>query len=442
MHLADFSPERLASLAILERQACLTGHEIVARRLMSNGVTHVYGISGTPIDETLAACGKQGMRVIATRHQQAAVQAAAAHNYLAGGLRATVVVSAGPGVSNCATGITVARDNHWPLLVIGGRRSIAMREMGAFQELDGMLLFESITKHGALAGNTGDLAGFLDHACRLTMQGRPGPCYLDVTEEALHGTASCGDAVPPSGNEPMAGIDWTGVLTAVCRARRPVLIIGEEVRWGDPWDALAKIADVYRIPFVSSPMTRGYLPDSYALCGSRVRSWLLGEADLVLMAGASLDWVFRHGAEIHPEAMLIRLGFEADGIFQARKQGTEYLGNPAALLQGLVDALQTHSNHIEVDGNWLRDLVQHKLAYQQRLAESCRDIAGPLAPACWLREVAAALPENAVTIVDGNVAMAWTQHLLPAERPLSRLTPGANGCMGIGVPYSLAVCLA
>src|SRR5574340_1249695 len=138
MLLADFNQKDLAQLASLGRRASLNGHEIVARRLRANGVTHVYGVTGPPVDEMLAACGKQGLRVIATRHQQASVQAAAAHNYLAGGLKAVVIVSAGPGVSNCATGITIARDNHWPLLVIGGRRPLAMRDMGAFQALDGV----------------------------------------------------------------------------------------------------------------------------------------------------------------------------------------------------------------------------------------------------------------------------------------------------------------
>ena len=442
MQLANFSPERLALLAILERQVHLTGHEIVARRLMSNGVTHVYGISGTPIDETLAACGKQGIRVIATRHQQAAVQAAAAHNYLAGELKAAVIVSAGPGVSNCATGITVARDNHWPLLVIGGRRPIAMREMGAFQELDGVRLFESITKNSALVGRTNDLAEMLDHACQLTMQGQPGPCYLDLAEEALNDVAEYRDAVPSFDQAPEVGIDWDIVVTAFRQARRPVLIVGEDMRWGAPWEALSQLVDVHHIPFVTSPMARGYLPDSHSLCGTHVRSWLLGEADWVLIAGASLNWVFRHGAEIHSDADLVRLAYETDSVFQARKRGDEYLGNPASLLRQLVEALIGHRERTRVDEAWLRDLAKHKQAYQQRLDESCHDSASPLTPARWLRGVAGALPEKSITILDGNISMAWAQRLLPAELPVSRLTPGANGCMGVGVPFALAASLA
>ena len=442
MPLADLSPERLALLATLGCQARLSGHEILARRLQSNGVTHVYGISGTPIDETLAACGRQGVRVIATRHQQAAVQAAAAHNYLAGGLKAAVIVSAGPGVSNCATGLTIARDNHWPLLLIGGRRPLATRGMGAFQELDGAGLFASLTKHSALVESTSALAAQLDQACRLAMHHRPGPCYLDIAEEALLGVAPFRNAAPPPDHGSDAVIDRDAIVSALRRARRPVLVIGEDVRWGAPWTALEQLVGNFRIPFVSSPMARGYLPDSHALCGTRVRSWLLGSADLVLMAGASLNWVFRHGAEMHPDAMLIRLGYETDPVSHDRSRSIEYLGKPADLLRQLLDTLDSVKADVQVDETWLGALARQKRTYLQRLAEATGDSADPPTPARWLHEVSKALPENAMTIIDGNTVMAWAQHVLPAEFPLSRLTPGANGCMGVGLPFALAACLA
>jgi 2-hydroxyacyl-CoA lyase len=442
MPLADLSPERVALLARLQRQACLIGHEIVAGRLKANGVTHVYGISGAPVDETLAACGRQGMRVIATRHQQSAVQAAAAHNYLAGALKAAVIVSAGPGVSNCTTGLTVARDNHWPLLVIGGRRPLATLGIGAFQELDGASLLVSLTKHSALVEETSMLQEQLDCACLLAMQGQRGPCYLDIAEEALQGVAAQRDVALQPDRGAAAVIDRETIVTALRRARRPVLVFGEDICWGAPWKALEQLVGNFRIPFVTSPMARGYLPDSHALCGTRVRSWLLGCADLVLMAGASLNWMFRHGAEIHPDTTLIRLGHEPDPVSHGRPGGFEYLGEPADLLQQLLNALPMAGTGIQVDETWLCELARHKRTYLQWLAEAVRDSADPPTPARWLNEVAQALPEKAITILDGNTVMAWAQHVLPAEFPMSRLTPGANGCMGVGLPFALAACLA
>jgi 2-hydroxyacyl-CoA lyase 1 len=441
MPLDDLSPEHLALLASMERQTRLDGHEIVARRLKSNGVTHVYGISGTPVDETLAACGRQGTRVIATRHQQAAVQAAAAHNYLTGGLEAAVIVSAGPGVSNCVTGVTVAYANHWPLLVIGGRRPLAMRGMGAFQELDGASLFDSVTRHSALIEETSGLADQIDRACRLAMHRQPGPCYLDIAEEALQGAVTYVDAAPQADYDPAVLIGRDTIISALQRARRPVLVIGEGIRWGDPWVVLEQLVENFRIPFVTSPMARGYLPDGHVLCGTRVRSWLLGSADLVLVAGASLDWVFRHGAEMQQDATLVRFGHESDPVFLGRSPGLEYLGKPADLLRQVLAALKMTGTGTRVDDTWLGELARQKEAYLKRVDEVATDNADPPTPLRWLSEAVQVIPDDAMTIVDGNTVMEWAQHALPAERPLSRLTPGANGCMGVGVPFALAACL-
>jgi 2-hydroxyacyl-CoA lyase 1 len=442
MPLADLSPERLALLASLKPQARPTGHEIVASSLKANGITHVYGISGTPVDETLAACGRQGVRIIATRHQQSAVQGAAAHNYLMGTLRAAVIVSAGPAVSNCATGLTVARDNHWPLLVIGGRRPLAMRDMGAFQELDGACLFGPLTKHSALVEETSMLAAQVDCACQLAMQGLPGPCYLDIAEEALHGAAAPRNVALRPDRGSVAAFCGEAIVNALQRARRPVLVVGEGVRWGEPWTALEQLVGKFCIPFITSPMARGYLPDSHPLSGTQVRNWLLNCADLVLMAGASLNWVFRHGAEIHSDATLIRLGHEPDPVLHGRTGGSEYLGEPADLLRQLLDALPGNGRSIQVDETWLDELGQQKRIYLQRLAKSVGDGETPPTPPRWLHEVAQVLPENAMTILDGSTVMAWAEHILPAEFPLARLTPGINGCMGVGLPFALAACLA
>lgn len=442
MSLEGLSAQQRALLASLDRQTCLDGHEVLARRLKLHGVTHVYGISGTPVDETLAACGGHGIRVIATRHQQAAVQAAAAHNYLSGGLKAVVIVSAGPGVSNCVTGVTVADANHWPLLVIGGRRPLAMRGMGAFQELDGASLLAPITKYSGLVEETSGIPDAIDRACRVAMHRQPGPCYLDISEEALRGTGNSGDAWLQPDKTSAGLIDRDAIVSALERARRPVLVIGEGIRWGDPWEVLDQLVGDFRLPFVTSPMARGYLPDSHVLCGTRVRSWLLGSADLVLIAGASLDWVFRHGAEIQKDTRLIRLGHESDPVFQGRAIGLEYLGEPADLLRQLLADLEKSGTDLPVDETWLDQFARYKQAYLERLGDVAKDKADPPTPLQWLSEVAKVLPEGTVTILDGNTVMEWAQHTLPAELPLSRLTPGANGCMGVGVPFAMAACLA
>jgi thiamine pyrophosphate-dependent acetolactate synthase large subunit-like protein len=55
-----------------------------------------------------------------------------------------------------------------------------------------------------------------------------------------------------------------------------------------------------------------------------------------------------------------------------------------------------------------------------------------------MEALAAALPDGAVTVLDGNVSMLTAQQVIAVNEPLARLTAGANGTMGVGIPFAIA----
>lgn len=187
--LSVLSPQQRIQLHQRLRGKPVKGHTLIAQTLRQLGVTHVYGMSGMPIGETLAACTHQGIRPVGVHHQQAATLMATAHNYLTGRLTAVTIVSSGPAITNKATGILVAHDNAWPLVVIGGRRSRKMKGMGCFQDLDAVTLFQPITKYAGVVESTEQIPTALEQAVQIAMSGRPGPVYLDIAEDALQGMA-------------------------------------------------------------------------------------------------------------------------------------------------------------------------------------------------------------------------------------------------------------
>ena len=187
--------DRLQSLTIEQRSHLrrglsakkTSGHSLVAEALRRCGVKHVMGISGTPVDRIFPECAARGIRLIGTRHQQAAVLMAAAGNYVAGRLESVVVVSAGPAVTNALTGVLVARDNGWPVVVIGGRRPVRKEGIGYFQELDAVPIYRSVTKWAATIERTAEIIGTVIRAYEIACGGRPGPVYLDLPEDVLNG---------------------------------------------------------------------------------------------------------------------------------------------------------------------------------------------------------------------------------------------------------------
>jgi 2-hydroxyacyl-CoA lyase 1 len=325
------------------RQDALQGHDLIARSLCELGITHVYGISGTPVYETHAACAKLGMRLIGVRHQQAAAMMAAAHNFVRGRIVSAVILSAGPAITNAATGILVAHDNGWPLIVLGGRRPLHMQHLGSFQQLDAVSIFRPITKLARLLECAAEIPEALVRAFHIAMSGRPGPVYLDVPEEALQKRAIVArPAAPLPETETIEPALLDRAADVLLNAERPAIIIGDELRWSAPFAELAQFVSQLNTPFVTSPMARGFLPDDHPLCHNAASAAVLSTADVIVIAGARLDYLFRYGAEFARDAKVILLGAEQREIGVNRIPTIGIAGSVKLILSEL---LARHAQH-------------------------------------------------------------------------------------------------
>ena len=99
--------------------ATITGSEVLAQALRSQGVDTMFYLMGGPMLETEAACIQLGIRAIDHRHEQAA--AFAAHAWTRVTRRPGVCMAAsGPGATNLLTGVATAFTDCAPLVAIGG----------------------------------------------------------------------------------------------------------------------------------------------------------------------------------------------------------------------------------------------------------------------------------------------------------------------------------
>ena len=403
-------------------------------------MTHVYCLAGTPIRETFAKCAELAMRPIGVRHQQAGVLMALAQNYLAGRLTAVSLLSAGPAITNAATGILVARDNCWPLVVLGGRRPLSMRGMGSFQELDAALLFQSITKWSAVVEETSQIPPLLEKAFQIAISGRPGPVYLDLPEDVLSGSGVARNVCAERSSVPVA--DDTSIARAaelLSRAERPAMIIGKGVRWSEPYAELRALTDEFAIPFITSPMGRGFLPEDHPLCFNDARGPLQCAADVILLLGARLDWTFRFGAEFARNAQVIQIDIEPGEIGANKAATVGITGDVKCVLQGILQRLREKRrvSPVEASKIWYDQLSGQRKANRHRIRTLLNNDVLPMSPYRMLKEIHEFLPKDAITILDGNVCMAAAQQVLPSFLPASRLTAGNNGCMGVGIPFGI-----
>jgi 2-hydroxyacyl-CoA lyase 1 len=440
--LKKLSPEKRALLDLLSNRRKINGYQLVAQALLNNGVTHIYAIFGVPVQELLAAANKAGIRVIGTRHQQAAVMMAIAHNYVAGRITAIAIVSAGPAATNVATGLLVARDNAWPVIVLGGRRQGGAGWHDAFQELDAAELFKPITKWTLCVGKIGDIPGVIDQAFEVAATGRPGPVYLDVTEDVLRTQCTFSPVDPPACSTAEVNINQDEIEQAaelLRNARQPAFIVGKGTRWSLVPDDLAELIEQHHIAFISSPMGRGILPDEHPLCFNHAKRLLQATADVVLVLGARLNWTFRFGSQINPHAKVIQVDIDPEEVKSNGKVCLGIVADAGGFVATLRATLgkQPDKGLLAARSLWHTSLATACERQKAIIEERSTSDALPMTSYRLMKELKESLPADAILVADGNISMMAAQHVISSQMPFSRFTAGTNGCMGVGVPFGI-----
>ena len=427
------------------------GYELLARSLSDRGVTHVFTVSGTPVLETLSACVSVGIRVIGARNEQGALMMALAQNYVTGCLSSAAILASGPAVTNALTGIYIARENRWPLLVLGGCSDRSLQGMGAFQELDAVPVFQPLTKWSAAVEQVEELPAALARACEVAFSGVPGAVYLDLPENVLLGTAQIAaekhHKPHPTTPEPERTIDKSEIRQAaelLLAAKRPMMIVGEDIRWSEPVSELRELVEQLNIPYITSPMGRGFLPDDLPQCQSAARAAIQAQADTVLLVGARLNWFFRFGRDLAADARIIQICLDANDISFNRQAEIGLAGNIRETIKLLVEVCRAKlsAKHEWDNGNWLSALNETRSANEDRIAPLLNSDAIPMTPHRLMREVRDFAERDSMIVVDGNLILGTARQVLPSYLPASRLNCGATGCVGVGVPFGIGAKLA
>lgn len=445
--LATLSPAKRALLDKLSAKGKHGGNTLIAKTLRRLGISHAYCLAGTPIHKTMGACIKEGIRVLGVRHQQAAVMMSLAHNYTTGKMTSIAMASFGPAVTNMVTGVLNARDDCWPLIVIGGRQPIDTQHMGCFQDLDAIPIFSPITKWTAAVRKTEDIPEYLERAYHIATEGRPGPVYLDIPVESLERSAT----LPPSPareTAPLPTVDTQKIKLAadlLSKAMRPALLLGKGIRWSMPTEELSRLIGKLNMPFSASPMGRGYLPDDHPLCFNGLSTDLQGGADTVIMVGARMNWTFRFGSELAKDAKFIQIDICPDEIGRNITPDIGIVGDIKTVLQALLAEIE-HSNPADAITKDRCSWVEHMDARRKERNSQMQALSNsdniPISPHRMCREIRDFLPRNAIVTVDGSTIMAAVQQVIPSYLPASRLTAGVNGCMGTAVPYAIGAKIA
>jgi acetolactate synthase-1/2/3 large subunit len=392
----------------------IDGGEMFASMLEREGVENIFGLHGGHIDPIFQACRDHGIRIIDTRHEQAAGHMADAWARTTG-RPSVAVVTAGPGVTNIVTAVANAHIDSVPMLVVGGRYALADDEMMPLQELHGVPLMESITKWRRLVRDPERIPEYVSMAFRQATTGRPGPVFLEIPEDVL-----------------AARVEEDEV-------RYPEVFSGGT-------DELREFAELTGIPVCANGMTRGAVPEDSALGvgGFMVAGRgmaLAGFPDAALLLGGRLG-MFTGGRQsfIPTQTKVIQVDIEGEEIGRVRDIDVGIVADCRETLRALIRQAQERTFPRREE--WVEKLHEAQAAFRGMYANALEPDRRPIHPYHLAKEVSALIADDGVLVADGGETFVWAELALSARRPGRYLGHGYLGCLGTGIPFGIAAKLA
>ena len=93
----------------------------------------------------------------------------------------------GPGVVHGLSGLANAKENCWPMILIGGASDVKHNGMGAFQEERQVLITTPFCKFAHAVEHVHRIPFYVEMAVRNSIYGRPGASYLDMPDDIIQG---------------------------------------------------------------------------------------------------------------------------------------------------------------------------------------------------------------------------------------------------------------
>jgi acetolactate synthase I/II/III large subunit len=423
-------------------EVLVTGGELVARVLKEAGVGHVFTLCGGHILPIYDGCLTEGIRVIDVRHEQVAAHAADAYARLTRNV-GVALVTAGPGVTDAVTGVANAHAARSPLLLIGGAAPLGLRGLGALQEMEQVALLRPITKGAWSVPETRQIPEVLTTAIRTALSGRPGPVFVEIpvdllmtdVEERLAPVPRRYVHRSPALADPDAIVRVAHLLS---RAERPVVVAGSGVYWDDAAKALATFAESAGVPVFMNGAGRGTLASDHPLAFSQARGFALGQADVVLVLGAPLDFRLGYGRPptFAEDARVCMIDCDGAELGRNRPLDVGLVAHIGHALGQLADVLPAALPARWEE--WRRRVGDKERESRERVEAECRSDAVPISHYRWAAEIARVVTPETIVVGDGGDVVGCAAKVVPLHRAGQWLDPGPFGCLGVGPAFAIA----
>ncbi|WP_048910642.1 thiamine pyrophosphate-binding protein [Streptomyces sp. NRRL WC-3744] len=414
--------------------------DAIGRTLAEDGVRHAFGVVANGNVLAVAALTRHGVRYLSARHEGGALTMADAY-YRTTGEVAVCTTGSGPGLTNTATGLADAVKHRSGVLLlcgdapVAGPRRIDIDQAAFLSSLDVPVV--RLTDPASVRTDT-------LRALRLARD-QQRPVALCLPQDMITARTAEAAAEPwprAARREPVDTARTAPVLDALAAARRPLVLAGLGAWRSGAAKSLTELGDRIGALYTTSAMAGGFFGDSpwsLGVCGgfaSPRAAALIGQADLVLAFGASLDqWTLADGRLLAPDAVLVQVD-----TGRAPTTGRVDLfvrGDADEVATSLLDGVRAQDLR---RSGWREDITAGRIAELGWDREPFRD-AGTgdrIDPRTLTLALAGLLPRERTLVTDGGHFVGWPAMYWSVPDPAAYVFTGAAS-QSIGMGFAGAV---
>jgi oxalyl-CoA decarboxylase len=431
------------------------GFNLVIDALKLNGIDTVFGLPGIPITDLTRKAQAAGMRVIAFRHEQNAGYAASIAGFMTQKPGICLTVSA-PGFLNGLTALANATTNCFPMILISGssEREIVDLQQGDYEEMDQLAIAKPLCKAAFRVLHAEDIGIGIARAIRAAVSGRPGGVYLDLPAklfpqaiDAELGRRTLIKVVDPAPRQIPAPEALGRALDLLRSSKKPLIILGKGAAYAQADSEIREFIEKTGIPYLPMSMAKGVLPDTHPQCASAARSFVLPEADVVMLVGARLNWLLSHGkgktwggksSKDWGGQKFIQLDISPQEADSNVRIDAPVVGDIGSCVSAFLDEMK--SGWTRPPAEWLDAVAERRNKNIAKMGETLAKNPSPMnfhSALNVVRDIIKANPD-ACLVNEGANALDFTRSIVDMYKPRKRLDVGTWGVMGIGMGFAVA----
>ena len=448
----------------------LNGGQVIIDYLIQEKVPYMFGLCGHGNIGLIDAMHERADEILTISvHHESVSGFMADVYYRVSGQPTATFTSCGPGSANLPISLANAFFDSVPFLAITGNVPTSQFNRGAFQETyrhyqaDFPSTVQAYCKRVYQPTRGEQVPLMTRQAWKTMVTGRRGPVVLDVPFDIFKESATTETPDPSvwSANiSSRCGADPDGVVKAtdmLISAEKPVIVVGQGVRYGGAATELLQLAERLKIPVAASASGLGALPVEHPLSlglvqrgGTYQANHACRQADVLLAIGVRFDdrtsssWIPGYSFTI-PPTRLIHVDIDPEEIGRNYPVALGLMADVRTFLRQILAELDRRGQDVlpaEARGEWLKQINDYRRKWDAFVAPGMVDDSTPINPQRAAVEIDKALPEDAVLVSDIGVHHNWLLQFCRPSRPDSLIGSMGFGPMGFGVAGVMGAKLA